>query len=78
LYAALPDDVRQAARDAYARWRADPFHQGLAFKRVHPTLPLWSVRIGIRWRAVGKREGDTITWFWIGSHAEYDRLLRQR
>jgi hypothetical protein len=78
LYGALPEDVRKAANETYVRWREDPFHLGLAFKRVHPRLPLWSVRIGARWRAVGKREGDTITWFWIGSHAEYDKLLRRR
>ena len=27
------------------------------------------------YRALGLWEGDTITWFWIGSHAEYDTLL---
>ena len=28
-----------------------------------------------RWRALGRRDGNTVTWFWIGSHAEYDRLI---
>jgi hypothetical protein len=47
------------------------------FKRVHPHQPIFSVRIGIGWRAVGLREGDTIIWFWIGAHGEYDGLLRR-
>jgi hypothetical protein len=76
--AALPEDVQKAARVAYAIWHGDPHHPGLAFKRVHPKLPLWSVRIGIHWRAVGERNGDTITWFWIGSHSDYDKLLSRR
>ncbi len=25
--------------------------------------------------ALGLLEADTITWFWIGSHADYERLL---
>jgi hypothetical protein len=35
----------------------------------------YSARVGIGYRAVGVLDGDTITWFWIGSHANYDRLL---
>jgi hypothetical protein len=27
------------------------------------------------YRALGVKEGDEIIWFWIGSHADYDRLL---
>ncbi len=57
--------------------REDPSHPGLQFKRVHATEPLYSVRIGLGWRALGLREGDTIYWFWIGSHAQYDKLVRQ-
>jgi hypothetical protein len=47
--------------------------QSLKFKRVHPTLPLYSVRIGRGYRALGIRDADKIVWYWIGSHAEYDR-----
>ena len=71
----LPDEVRQLARRNYQRWRENPQHPSLAFRRVHTTEPIYSVRIGIGWRALGLLNGDTITWFWIGSHAEYDRIL---
>lgn len=71
-----PEEVRRLARRNYQLWRENPQHPGLAFRRVHNTEPIYSVRIGIGWRVLGLLEGDTITWFWIGSHAEYDRLLR--
>jgi len=34
-----------------------------------------SARVGARYRAVGLRDGDVIIWFWIGSHADYDKLM---
>lgn len=51
-------------------------HPSLQFERVHQTEPLYSVRIGLGWRALGLLEDDTIAWFWIGSHADYDRLIK--
>jgi hypothetical protein len=33
--------------------------------------------VGRNYRVLGLRDGDEITWFWIGSHSEYDRLLEQ-
>lgn len=53
----------------------DPAHPSLQFKRVHAKEPIYSVRVGLGWRAVGVRSDDTVVWFWIGSHAEYDNLL---
>ena len=47
----------------------------LNLRRVHPSDPIFSVRISLGYRAVGVRESDEIVWFWIGSHAEYERLL---
>jgi hypothetical protein len=35
------------------------------------------VRIGLAYRALGVRDGDDVVWFWIGSHADYDQLLRE-
>ena len=71
----LPDPVRQQASRAYALWRADPHHPSLQFKRVSQRHPIYSARVGLGHRALGLWEGDTITWFWIGSHAEYDSFL---
>lgn len=73
----LPSDVREQAAQAYEIWRNNPYHNSLQFKRVSRRTPIYSVRIGIGYRAVGLKEDDVIYWFWIGSHAEYDKLLRQ-
>jgi hypothetical protein len=78
LFRQLPAAVQEAARTAYRLWRADPFHNSLRFKKVHPKEPIYSVRIGLGWRALGVRDGDTMIWYWIGSHADYDRLLSMR
>ena len=73
----LPDDVRTLARRTYARWQADPRHPALQFKRIHPRDPIYSVRIGLHWRSVCIIDNNTAVWFWIGSHAEYDALIRK-
>jgi hypothetical protein len=77
LLAALPDHVRQQAREAYRLFRHNPSHPGLRFKQVHTDPPIYSARVGIGYRAVGALEGDTVVWFWIGSHADYDKILEQ-
>jgi hypothetical protein len=72
----LPDRVKRLARRNYRLWASDTGHPSLQFRRVGKRLPAYSVRVGIGWRAMGVRHGDAMIWFWIGSHAEYDRLLK--
>ena len=76
---ALPQDVQRQAVRAYVLWRKDQRHPSLHFKCVSEKHAAYSVRIGIHWRAVGYRDAgesdDILTWFWIGSHADYDKLL---
>lgn len=76
FYDRLPKEVQEQADAAYELWRNNPFHSSLQFKRVNLQDPIYSVRVGRGYRALGWREGDTISWFWIGDHDEYDRLLR--
>jgi hypothetical protein len=78
LYRALPEQVREQARRAYALFRQGPHHPSLRFRQVHPVRPIFSARVGLHYRAVDVREGNDIFWFWIGSHADYNRLLNQR
>jgi hypothetical protein len=73
----LPAAVQAQAARAYALWRANPYHPSLQFKRVSQRQPIYSVRVGLGYRAVGLREEDHLYWFWIGPHAEYDELLRR-
>jgi hypothetical protein len=73
-FARLPEDIQEQARRAYRLFRADPTHPGLRFKKVEQSENVYSVRIGLGYRALGTLEGSTVLWFWIGSHADYDRL----
>jgi hypothetical protein len=71
----LPEQVRQQAREAYKLFKQNPYHPSLRFKQIHPTKPIYSVRINIDFRALGARDGGEIIWFWIGPHTEYDKLI---
>jgi hypothetical protein len=73
----LPERIRRQARKAYKTWKTNPQHPGIDFKRVGKRSPIYSVRVGIGWRALGVRQDETMLRFWIGPHSEYDRLLRQ-
>jgi len=77
LFAALPTHVQSQARQAYRLFVQNPAHPGLRFKRVHADPPIYSARVGISYRAVGVRDGETVVWFWIGSHADYNKLLSE-
>ena len=71
-YHRLPAKVRGAAKRQFARWLEDPHHPSLQFKKVGD---FWSARVTGSYRAVGVMDGDTVIWFFIGTHAEYERLL---
>ena len=75
LFAKLPTEIQVRARKNYRLWRQDPSHPSLQFKRIHAKDPIYSIRVGRSWRALGLLEGDTIYWFWIGSHSDYDSLI---
>lgn len=77
-FGALPEGIRRQAREAYRLFERDPHHPSLRFKQVHPTKPIYSVRITRDYRAVGVREGDEVVWIWIGPHADYERLISRR
>jgi mRNA-degrading endonuclease RelE of RelBE toxin-antitoxin system len=73
-FSKLPKAIQRQARQAYKLFSNDPSHPSLQFKKVHPKRPIYSVRIGLGYRALGTKTGDDLVWFWIGSHSEYDRL----
>ena len=76
LYDALPEDVQHRADKAYELCQINPQAHGLYFKRVGKQQPVYSVRIGKGYRAIGILQKDVIIWFWIGHHDIYDRLLK--
>ncbi|MGV3723681.1 MAG: hypothetical protein ACO1SX_22515 [Actinomycetota bacterium] len=72
LYNALPREVQELADKSYALLLADSTHPSLRFKEIEE---LWSVRVGAHYRALAYREEGGWVWFWIGTHAEYDKLM---
>jgi hypothetical protein len=75
LFNALPPDVQELAVKNYQLWEQDPHHPSLRFRRLQGTPDRFTVRVGEHYRAIGRLAGETITWIWIGSHADYDRLV---
>ncbi len=71
-YRELPGEVRDLADKAFTLLKANPRHPSLRFRKVGP---YWSARVGERYRALAMLASDGFVWFWIGTHAEYDRLV---
>jgi len=74
-YEALDPPAREAARRAYSLFQNDPSHPSLRFKKLSASEHIWAVRINEQYPAVGERRGDTIVWFWIGTHNDFDKLF---
>ena len=72
LYRDLPEEVRTTADKNYALLKDNPRHPSLHFKRIGS---LWSVRVGEHYRVLGHDVDGGVHWFWIGTHAEYDKLI---
>ncbi|MEO6334222.1 MAG: hypothetical protein ABIO91_04490 [Pyrinomonadaceae bacterium] len=74
-YRELPREIQLLADKNYGLLKSNPAHPSLSFKKIGSDKHVWSVRVGIRYRALGVERSDGIFWFWIGAHAEYDRLI---
>ncbi|HEX6141674.1 MAG TPA: hypothetical protein VFZ01_03080 [Geminicoccaceae bacterium] len=73
-FAAVPPEVQVQAARAYRLWRTNPAHPSLRLKKIGRGS-IYSLRITRNHRALGSLEGDTMLWFWIGSHEDYERML---
>ena len=74
-YRQLPEDVQRLADESYHLLQEDPRHPSLHFKRIGR---FWAVRVGLHYRALALQHEADVVWFWVGPHAEYDRLIGQR
>ena len=72
-YGELPLSVQKLAERKFALLKTNPAHPALRLKKVGK---YWSARVGRKYRALGVKVGEGLVWFWIGTHAEYDKLLR--
>ena len=70
---ALSSEARKQAREAYEPFEDNPFSPGLNFEEVNAQKHIWSARITRNIRALGIRDRDEITWYWIGTHREYEK-----
>lgn len=75
-YEKLPASVQRSADQSYALLKTDPRHPSLHFKRLKSGGPYWSARIGIHHRAIAREIDGDFLWGWIGTHAEYDRVIK--
>jgi hypothetical protein len=71
-YRALPASVQELADKAFALLKWNPPHPSLHFKRV---AQFWSVRVGLRHRAIGVEASDGVLRFWIGTRADYGHRI---
>jgi len=74
-FKALPERIRKLARKNYKIWKINHLHPSLNFREIKVGTAIYSIRVGIGWRALGILENDNIIWFWIGSHEEYNKLI---
>jgi hypothetical protein len=72
-YNELPEGARKHADQNFKLLQENPRHPSLVFKRVGR---YWSVRAGGGYRALATEAEDGLVWFWIGEHAEYERLIK--
>jgi len=75
LLALLPEDIQLQAFNSYRLFSSNPQHPSLRFKRIHAAQPIYSARVTLDYRAVGILTESGITWFWIGKHSDYEKLL---
>jgi hypothetical protein len=75
LFSDLPFDAQRDAKRAYRLFQSNPAHPGLQFKKLEGEENIYSVRIGLEFRALAVMKKDRIVWYWIGSHSVYDRLV---
>lgn len=72
-YDNLPASVQKLADTNFQLLKRNPHHPSLQFKRIKE---FWSVRVGLHYRALAVEIDGDIVWYWIGPHAQYDRLIR--
>ncbi len=74
LFNRLPENLRKKAKRNFDLLKKDPLHPSLHFKKVGN---FWSVRVGINHRALAIKDGQDFIWVWIGSHTEYEQMIRE-
>ena len=77
LYRSLPEPIQRLAAKNYRLWLENAAHPSLDFKKLHGRGERFSVRVGDHYRALGQRVADGVEWVWIGTHEEYNKIIRR-
>ncbi len=75
LFAKLPAEIQQRARTVFKTLKDDPNRTD--FSPLHQVKGVYRVSLTSNgpaaYRAAAHRNGTTMEWFFIGSHAAYER-----
>jgi hypothetical protein len=70
----FPKTSSGATDKQFALLMENPRHPSLQLK---PVGEFWSARVTDNYRVLAFREETVFTWFWIGSHDEYVKILKR-
>ena len=74
-YRSLPRETRKLADKNFQLLKKNPRHPSLQFKKVGE---LWSARVGHAHRALAVEDGDNFMWVWVGTHDDYEKMIKER
>ena len=74
IFEGLPKEVREKAKIRFELLKKDPHHPSLHFKKVGK---FWSVRISDSYRALAVKDGKDFIWVWIGTHDDYETIIKR-
>jgi len=74
LFNRLPENLQEKAKRNFDLIKKESLYPSLHFKKVGN---FWSARVGISHRALAIKDGQDFIWVWIGSHTEYERMIRE-
>ncbi len=69
----LPAMVQSVACKNFELLKVNPQHPSLHFKKVGR---FWSARVGMHHRALAVKDDEDFIWVWIGTHDEYDQIVK--
>jgi len=74
-YEKLPELVQKISKKNFELLKTNASHPSLHFKKVGK---FWSARIGLDYRALAIKDGEDFIWVWIGTHDEYERMIKEK
>jgi len=76
-YEILSKEVQVLADKSFDLLKKNPRHPSLQFKKIQNT-DFWSARVGLYFRVLAFQKAEGFVWFWIGTHAQYNKLIGKK